>query len=370
MKKARIAYINYHYFDTDVTVIRQLQKAFDIDWFVILRDEDEFDEKYFRNYANGLNVKLHIYKYSCRRRSLKFLYLMLQIVLSVRHIRPNLCYTCTGELYFLLSYYLIIPLIPLVHGVHDVRIHSDVNLTLHTRLSEYVKFKLSGYFFVFSKNQYIFFKQLHPNKICYNVGMSIKNFGEGNTNLYDKTLETKFLMFGSISKYKGFDLLIDSFESIINSGYKTVSLSLYGNCSDTDKLLIKSTIKHANYYNLHLDFVKNDMIRNIYSENHFAVMPYRDATQSGPLMIAINYSLPVIAPRFGIFKEILDEKCAILYDPLTPNSLTVALKKAVEMSVDEYAILRDNCNQLKLKYSEDAIGECYIKAFSNIIKDK
>ena len=49
------------------------------------------------------------------------------------------------------------------------------------------------------------------------------------------------------------------------------------------------------------------------SSHHFLALPYRDATQSGPLATAIAYELPILAPRFGYFMETYTDDSAILY---------------------------------------------------------
>jgi glycosyltransferase involved in cell wall biosynthesis len=369
MNRQRIAYVNFHFFDTDVTVIKELQKTFDVEWFVILRDRDEaYHQDFFEEFVKNTDIQLHIYKYTCRRRDLKFLKLLFKVMNDIRNKNVSLLYTSCGNLYLQLALYRYIHTVPIVYGIHDVRLHSSAKVLLPERLAESLLYKFGKYFFTFSKNQYDLFQRLHKKKMCYMVGMSIKNFGISKLCIPDKKLGTRLLMFGSMYKYKGYDLLIDAYECLLNEyvGLNT-KLSMYGSATGDDLVFIEKKTAHQSNYDLHLDFVDNDILKDIYSTNHFVVMPYRDATQSGPLMIAVFYGIPIIAPNFGIFKEILSPNNAILYDQQSQDGLYNALKKAIAMPNDEYNEMRHHCALLKQKYSEESIGKRYVQAFLNVI---
>ena len=79
---------------------------------------------------------------------------------------------------------------------------------------------------------------------------------------------------------------------------------------------------------------------NLMASHHFLVLPYRDATQSGPLATAVAYELPVIAPDFGCFTETYTKDSAILY---TQGHLEDALREVSKMSGDTYASMKAAC---------------------------
>lgn len=374
MNRKKIAYVNFHFFDTDVTVVKELQKVYDVEWYVILREKDEgYTKEFFQNFVRGTNIHLYLYKYSFRRRDIRFLLLLFRIMVNIRKEKASLIYTsCSENLYLQLALLLFTRRKPIVYGIHDVKRHSSTELpSLPERLGEYLLFKFGKYFFTFSINQHELFSKLYGNKKCFMVGMSSKNYGISNLKLPDKSEGTRFLMFGAMDTYKGYDLLIVAFEKLVvnthNANYSKSVLSLYGRVKDNDLKFIEDNTIHKANYNLHLEFVENDVIKDIYSTNHFAVMPYRDATQSGPLMIAINYGVPVIAPKFGIFNDILSQDNSILYDPNDVDGLYKSLKLASEMSQEQYLKLRKESEKLKEEYSEEIIGRHYVLAFNSIL---
>lgn len=202
--------------------------------------------------------------------------------------------------------------------------------------------------------------------------MSVKDFGVPNITPPPFNGIVKILFFGTICSYKGYEQLILNFEKLLSEGVTNIQLSFYGKCKDeTVEKFFENNIHHPNKYNLQLKYINNDDIPNIFISHHFAIFPYKDATQSGPLMIAANYNIPVIAPNHSCFKDIYtDEKNGIIYDTKDNNGLYFALKKVSMMSTDKYNQMVKNCHILKEQYSEETIAENYIQLFKNIIRHK
>lgn len=371
MSRTKIAYVNFHFFDTDVTVVKELQKAFDVEWHVILRERDEaYTQEFFKRFVEGTGIRLHLYPYTCRRRDFRFLCLLLHVMNEVRREKVAVVYTSRSEhLYLQIALLLNIRHTPIIYGIHDVQPHSGARpRSLPVRMGWYLLFKFGQYFVTFSQNQYRLFQQLHPNRQCYMVGLSVKDFGQSTLPLPDKNKGTRLLMFGSMCMYKGYDLLIDAFERLVSGrDFGNMKLSMYGSAEPSHAKWIETHAVHKTNYDLHLEFICNDIIKDLYSTHHFAVMPYRDATQSGPLMIAISYGVPVIAPDFGIFHDTLTWNDAILYNPDDQDGLYNALRRAASMSQKDYEQMRAQCLILKNKYSEESIGLNYIKAIAEVL---
>ena len=162
--------------------------------------------------------------------------------------------------------------------------------------------------------------------------------------------------------------MFDAFERLIEEGMTNLRLSLYGRCGNQEiERICREKIKHSEFYEMHLEFVDNREIPDIFASHHFAVFPYRDATNSGPLMIAVNYGLPVIAPDHSCFKDVCtDGVNSLLYDNKEKEALYEKLKYLSQISNDEYMIMRTNCDILKSTFSEAAIAQNYIKLFKTI----
>lgn len=356
--------------DTDVTVVKQLQKEYNVHWYVLHQPHDPYPVSFYADFVKNSGVKLHLLHIINRRRSFKVLKLMFDTFTEIVELSPSLIYSCCFDFYFLLAYLMKAKSIPLAFGIHDVIQHSGNRNSIFYHLSYRFSLLVGDMFLQFSSNQNIIFKRLYPKLKSFMVGMSIKDYGEagGKKHIFDVST-IKILFFGSIEYYKGYDLLINAFEKILDMGINNIKLSFFGGCITKNELHLKSLVKRFDKYNLRLHFIDNEEIPQIYNEHDWAIFPYREATQSGPLMIAINYCLPIIAANHSCFKDILgDTNSSILYDSNDDNALIEILQNVSKMSNVDYKQLKDEAIELKKRYSEHSIVNNYIKAFDELIK--
>ena len=369
MNKKKLVYINFDGFgDTDVTVLKHLNKVYDLTWFLI--DEPNKNVNISKNeamaYANENSIKLLICTRLFRVRSLKNLFFFINIRNQINEIGPDVIFTCMSEWGWMLQ----VPMIKckkIVYGIHDVKMHSykrSLRLSLAWKFKTMATGVLYKYPCVFSKNQQkLYFETYHKN--IPNLGMSYKNFGSSLLKVSDISNSVKLLFFGSINIYKGLDLLIDAIEELYADGIKNVSLTIAGKgnaWSDCQK-----RIKHNDLFNLKIRFVDNAEIPDLFSSHHFLVLPYRDATQSGPLLTSLFYGLPIIAPNFGCFSDTYNKESAILYKQ---GFLKEAIFLASNITADDYIIMVENCRKIRDSFSEENIAKKYIEYFNELIYNK
>ena len=122
------------------------------------------------------------------------------------------------------------------------------------------------------------------------------------------------LYFGRISHYKGIDLLLNAFPSIL-SKYPTIELVIAGKGNDDDYSNRYSTPGFSNitFLNKYISVLE---LANLITNAEFIVCPYREATQSGVLMTAFALNKPVLATNVGAFSEyIVNNENGILVEP-------------------------------------------------------
>lgn len=370
--KPTIVYINLGFADTDITVIKHLTRDFNVHWFVILNKNYQYNENFFRNYVKGTEITLHLYPFSCRRREWKMFKLFRNCMKEIKNLHPKLIFTAIEDAYFSLNYLWYCRNIPYIMGIHDVQFHSNVKRSIAFKFSYWLNQRISDICVQYNKNQFDLFKALYPKKNNYLVGMSVKDFGTPTVTPPSFNGIVKILFFGTICSYKGYEQLITNFEKLLSEGATTIQLSFYGKCKDEEvEDFFRNNIHHSEKYNLQLKYINNDDIPNIFVSHHFAIFPYKDATQSGPLMIAANYNIPVIAPNHSCFKDIYtNEKNGIIYNAEDNNGLYLALKEVSLMSKEKYSQMLNNCRILREQYSEENIAQNYILLFKQIIENK
>lgn len=363
MKK--LVYFNLGGFgDTDVTVLKHLNKEYDLTWFFL--DEPlknvNLTKEQAELYAKENNIKLHVCTRSFKQRSYRNVSFFSKIRRRINQIDPDLIFTCVSEWGWMMQ----VPFLKcdnIIYGIHDVKLHT-YSKSITRDISFIIKkisINLYNHNCVFSSNQAKLYQKLYGKSIV-NLGMSCKNFGSSDLKVTDISEGVKLLFFGSIHLYKGLDLLIQDIETLFDNGYRNLTLTIAGKGPDWD--LCSKYIRHKGLYNLNIRFVDNREIPDLFSTHHLLVLPYRDATQSGPLLTALNYGLPIIAPNFGCFAETYDEKSGILY---SQGHLIEALCKASKISATEYLELVDNCRKRRQLFSEEYISQNYINYFNSLL---
>ena len=366
MNKPILVYHNPDcYSDTDVTVLRHLTNDFNVVWFYeyhsLLSDRMRFNPIIAKQYADEFDITLEIIDSKMRQRNPRNFIYYRSVAKRINSYNPDIVYSC--DYFFWTLCRSLLKTNNKVYGIHDAERHSS-GLSIIASLIEksaYRCIRKMDFFFTFSSNQHdLFLKKF--GKESYMVGMSYKDFGVSQQLLPSISEGVNLLFFGTISKYKGLDLLIEAIESLNDEGVTNLKVTIAGQGEYWN--FCKSLIKSRDIYNLQIRFIENKEIPDLMCSHHFIVLPYRDATQSGPLVTALGYSLPVIAPDFGCFKEILNKESAIIYPQ---GNLKQALRRVSEITQDDYDIFKNKMNSLRDNYSEDRIANNYIHSFYSVI---
>jgi glycosyltransferase involved in cell wall biosynthesis len=137
------------------------------------------------------------------------------------------------------------------------------------------------------------------------------------------------LFFGYVRKYKGLDILIESFPKILSTNPKA-KLLIVGEFYDDPKeyfdlikkLKIEEQVKVIN------QFVPNEDVAKYYQAADVVILPYRSATQSGILNVAHGFYKPVIVTDVGGLAEFVDEgKTGFVVKPNSSDALAEGVNK-------------------------------------------
>lgn len=147
-------------------------------------------------------------------------------------------------------------------------------------------------------------------------------------NFLDLKEKNYILFFGIIRSYKGLDILIESLRLIKNE--IDVNLIVAGEFYDDQKkyldLIEKSGLK--NRIILFDKFIPANEVKYYFCAADALILPYRDATQSGILQIAVNFNKPVIASNVGGISEVIkDSHNGYIVDKENPAQLAKAIVK-------------------------------------------
>lgn len=113
-----------------------------------------------------------------------------------------------------------------------------------------------------------------------------------------------FIFFGRISKYKGLGELGKAYEELTKTS-KDISLTIAGSGDFSNYEKLYQNLPNVRIIN---KWIENEEVKNFFQgSNLIAVLPYRDATQSGVIQICKSFGIPVIASNTGGLKEQLSD---------------------------------------------------------------
>lgn len=136
------------------------------------------------------------------------------------------------------------------------------------------------------------------------------------------------LFFGFIRDYKGLDVLLNAISLLKNN--LNVKLIIAGEFySNEDKYLkIIDDLGIKENLLMFTDFIPTSEVKYYFSAADCVILPYRDATQSGIVQIATNFSKPVIAANVGGLGEVIENgKTGFIVEKENPEALAGAIKK-------------------------------------------
>ena len=230
--------------------------------------------------------------------------------------------------------------------IHNFEEHSGGNRLFLLELLKKTNFRHFNNFLFYSKSQYRNFKNAYPYKRAYYFNMPLKDFGSPKNISEDGRF--RFLFFGFIKEYKGFDIFLKAANSISNPEALFV---IAGNCSEWDKY--ESLITDKKKFALNIRFIHSEEVADFFCNAEFLVLPYNDATQSGPMLIALHYNLPIIASNLPEFKDLISDGVnGLIFKKGDVCDLTAVLKKALTMDRKDYDKMKENQKRTAIKYQE------------------
>ncbi len=351
----KIVYITGEsYLDHSYTVVKELAKHVHLKVFFSARRRTVEVNSWLEKFGAEFIPRM-------RFRNPLALFRELGFILKLRGLRADcLCFNTLNiyQVYlakFFLKNYLVM--------VHDVVLHPESD-DKHGILSVRLTLKYhNNHICVASRTQAeIFEKQFGFKPMVFQLPV-IDYYSEAGTPIPNRKLSEKvrFFFFGSVEKYKGLEILLDAAEILETKGLE-YELSIFGRLKyDEDKFVerIKS-LKSVNLVNKFIDYKE---IHGIYTNGDMIVLPYKQVTQCGPLLIGYSESLPAIVSEQQGFREYVDEgKSALVFDN-TANGLA----RKMEQVISEPSQLNRMREYIKTtihnKYGMQSIVEEYLRNF-------
>jgi glycosyltransferase involved in cell wall biosynthesis len=163
--------------------------------------------------------------------------------------------------------------------------------------------------------------------------------------------EPVVLFFGTLSRYKGIDFLLDAFPQIhketgarlVISGYPGPDFDLPGHKARARTLGIENAVTWV------AEYVDSGDVAAWMELASVMVFPYRDIYQSGALHVAQTFGVPTVASAVGAMQDVIEDRVSGL---LVPTGDVDALRRAIT----ELLTNRELAARLGTRFLEDAHG--------------
>lgn len=168
---------------------------------------------------------------------------------------------------------------------------------------------------------------------CYNLNRYTKSSAKEFLNI--KT-ENVVLFFGLIRPYKGLDKLIETFSELIKEKPDTTLLIVGENYESVEKyqqLIQKYQLEDKVIFEN--KFIPNEDVEPYFKASDTVVMPYYSGTQSGILMMAYGFRIPVVVTNVGGIAELVKQnETGILVENNETKNLLPAIKQILDTKAE------------------------------------
>lgn len=143
--------------------------------------------------------------------------------------------------------------------------------------------------------------------------------------------QVRFLFFGIIRAYKGIDELAAAFSDLVNEG-ESVHLTVAGEAWEDAESALR-TIRNTgeNNHEIISGYIPDDQVKDLFEQADVVVAPYRRASASGPINLAMAAGLPLVTTKVPALQEACHQYEGVFFAEIgDPIGLRDAMRRSME----------------------------------------
>lgn len=248
----------------------------------------------------------------------------LNLIILIERSHPDIIHIVSDHWWqIFIIYWLKIRNYRFVSIIHDVKLHENDD-NFYINFINNLNIKSADHLFVHGKK----LKELleHYRSSDY---ITVINHGDYSffTKLGDISVTevpNTLLFFGRIEKYKGLNVLLESFY-IVKRDFPEIKLIVAGR---GDLKPYSEFLQNNEDITIINSFIDDDHVANLFRQASLIILPYIGGSQSGVIPIAYSFKKPVVATSVGSIAEIVDDgETGLIIEPNNPLLLAQAIKK-------------------------------------------
>lgn len=279
---------------------------------------------------------------------------------------------CSLEIPILKLYRFCIPKCKMVLTIHNIFPHNYNEKQKEQYKKRFLKLsKLFDAFFVHTNNSK---QEVMDNFLINENKISVIHHGIFEPDLTNVKKEKKketgryrLISYGHQDPYKGTDLLLEAVSALPKEYKEKVELSIIGRGQPSFVELLKKKGEGLQI-NWKLFFVDDAVLYQEIEDADAIVLPYRNISQSGVLLLALYFDKPIICSDLPAFIETLDDyPSELFFKSGDSDSLKETILRQLENRVDDKK-LKISLKDLRAKYSWESAGILTSESYKRIIK--
>ncbi len=221
--------------------------------------------------------------------------------------------------------------LPVVATVHDVSLHPGDFVSTRSMKVIYGLMEAADQFIVHSTGlAEEFVEKFGFDRRVTNV------VPHGNYDIYkgndaerpDVEAESaRIVLFGRMKRYKGLSVLLEAAPLVVEK-VPEARFIVAGRGEELD--LYQDRMEASPYFEVHNRYIPNQEVSELFRQASLVVIPYIEASQSGPLHLAFSFGRPVVASRTGGIPEAVEDGVdGLLVEPGDARGLAEAMIKVL-----------------------------------------
>jgi glycosyltransferase involved in cell wall biosynthesis len=285
----------------------------------------------------------------------------------------------------LLSYYKLLGkrIVLTTHDVNQSKMHSKDSCL--NRLTLRIQYRLADHIFVHNDKAKI---ELIQDFGVREIQITVIPFGINNwcpisdltpnqakEQLGLRNGERTILFFGRIAPYKGLEYLFAAFRRISaqRDGYRLIiagSPDLYEKYWNPLLHEFREDVQ-AGRILLRPEFIPDEQTEIYFKAADVLVLPYRQIYQSGVLLLARSFGLPVLAADVGSLRDdVVEDKTGFVFKPENPAELATAIERY--FASDLFASLNNRRQEIRdyaaERHSWDTVGKMTLRVYASLLQ--
>lgn len=185
-------------------------------------------------------------------------------------------------------------------------------------------------------------------------------FEPGNLKIksHERGEKLRLVMYGNQSFYKGTDILIDAIALLPQKLQQKVSTTIVGKTSEAYLSVLQKKAENVNV-SIVPKYLPDNELNEMILESDVIVLPYREISQSGVLLLALYFEKTVLCSDLPSFRETLHSVSKdYFFESGNPKSLALLIENVItgKLNIEDFLYQVRN---LKVEYSWKSIAKYY-----------